>query len=208
MQYPQYNPASDNRPLSDDELNDLDELLAALPVDGALNIEALDGYLAGLLLTPGSKLADLPGNAWLPVIWGGDGEADPAPFASGKQRKKIALLLLRHVHSLAVQWSSKQDEWEPIFSVAEEGDQQLVDAEDWCTGFMIGVDQDGEAWAPLFEHVKTAAALAPIALLGGDESQLSAEDQEKLTDLHWRDALSREVPEGVLTLWTLRSQAD
>ena len=60
---------------------------------------------------------------------------------------------------------------------------------------------------PLFEHVKSAAALAPIALLGGDESQLSAEDQEKLTDLHWRDALSREVPEGVLTLWTLRQQA-
>ena len=48
MQYPQYNPASDNRPLSDEELEDLDDLLAALPTDGAMNIEALDGYLAGL----------------------------------------------------------------------------------------------------------------------------------------------------------------
>uniref|UniRef100_UPI00192A5BB5 UPF0149 family protein n=3 Tax=Pseudomonadota TaxID=1224 RepID=UPI00192A5BB5 len=68
MQYPHYNPASDNRPLSDDELNDLDELLAALPSDAAMNIEALDGYLAGLLLTPGRSLAELPGEAWLPRV--------------------------------------------------------------------------------------------------------------------------------------------
>ena len=43
MEYPQYNPQSDNRPLSDGELSDLDDLLAELPSDSALNIEALDG---------------------------------------------------------------------------------------------------------------------------------------------------------------------
>ncbi|RTL16396.1 MAG: YecA family protein [Burkholderiales bacterium] len=101
MQYPHYNPASDNRPLSDDELNDLDELLAALPSDAAMNIEALDGYLAGLLLTPGRSLAELPGEAWLPRVWGGDGETDPAPFASGKQRKKVVMAVLRHLQSIA-----------------------------------------------------------------------------------------------------------
>ncbi len=202
MDFPQYQPdKADYLPLTDDELQDLDDWLSDLPTDAAMNIEALDGYLSAMLLSP-APLTDKPGAEWMAPIWGGGD-----PFQSGKQRKRIALWLLRHVHSLAVQWSSKQQEWEPIFSVAEEGEQQLVDAEDWCTGFMIGVDQDGDAWGPLFEHVKTAAALAPIALLGGDESQLSAEDQAKLTDLHWRDALSREVPEGVLTLWTLREQA-
>jgi uncharacterized protein len=203
MDFPQYQPDKAlYTPLTDDELSDLDDFLSELDNDAAMNIEALDGYLSAQLLSP-LPLSGKPGAEWMGPVWGG-GE----PFTSGKQRKKIALLLLRHVHSLSVQWTSKQDEWEPIFSVAEEGEQQLVDAEDWCTGFMIGVDQDGEAWTPLFDHIKTAAALAPIALLGGDESQLSAEDQEKLTDLHWRDALSREVPEGVLTLWTLRTQAE
>lgn len=202
MDLPQYQPAkADYLPLTDDELSDLDDFLSELDSDAAMNIEALDGYLSAQLLSP-LPLSDKTGEAWMSPVWGGGD-----PFASGKQRKKVALLLLRHVHSLAVQWSTKQDEWEPIFSVAEDGEQQLVDAEDWCTGFMIGVDQDGEAWGPLFEHVKTAAALAPIALLGGDESQLSPAEQDKLTDLHWRDALSREVPEGVLTLWTLRERA-
>ncbi|SEK65663.1 uncharacterized protein SAMN05216359_102572 [Roseateles sp. YR242] len=203
MELPQYQPdKADYLPLTDDELQDLDDWLSELPTDAAMNIEALDGYLSALQLSPVS-LSDKAGADWMAPVWGGGD-----PFTSGKQRKRISLLLLRHVHSLSVQWTSKQAEWEPIFSIAEEGEQQLVDAEDWCTGFMIGVDQDGEAWGPLFEHTKTAAALAPIALLGGDEAQLSAEDEEKLADLHWRDALSREVPEGVLTLWTLRQAAD
>lgn len=203
MELPQYQPdKADYLPLTDDELQDLDDWLSELPTDAAMNIEAIDGYLSALLLSPVS-LSDKAGAEWMAPVWGGGD-----PFASGKQRKRVALLLLRHVHSLSVQWTSKQDEWEPIFSIAEDGEQQLVDAEDWCTGFMIGVDQDSDAWAPLFDHTKTAAALAPIALLGGDEEQLSAEDAEKLTDLHWRDALSREVPEGVLTMWTLRQAAD
>lgn len=203
MELPQYQPdKADYLPLTDDELQDLDDWLSELPTDAAMNIEAIDGYLSALLLSPVS-LSDKPGAKWMAPVWGGGD-----PFSSGKQRKRVALLLLRHVHSLSVQWTSKQDEWEPIFSVAEDGEQQLVDAEDWCTGFMIGVDQDSDAWGPLFDHTKTAAALAPIALLGGDEEQLSPEDAEKLTDLHWRDALSREVPEGVLTMWTLRQAAD
>lgn len=207
MEYPRYNPASDHLPLSDDELNLLDDSLARLPSDAALNIEALDGYLSALLLSPQS-LPDLPGAAWLPTVWGGDGEDGVAPFASGKQRKKLSLLVLRHLHSIAWQLGQRPEGWEPIFSVAEQEDgAELVDAEDWCVGFMLAVDLAPEAWAPLFERAKTAAALAPIALLGGDESQLAPEERERLGDPQWRDTLSREIPESVLTLWTLRGAA-
>ncbi len=206
MQHPQYNPASDNRPLSDDELNDLDELLAALPTDGALNIEALDGYLAGLLLTPGRALADLPGDAWLPVVWGGDGESDPAPFASGKQRKKVIMLVLRHLHSIATAWQQRPQGWEPIFSFAdgdsETGDAddavEYADAEDWAAGFLIAVDLAPEAWAPLFDGGETAALLAPIAALGAEDGPLA---QASAAD---RDEASRSIPDAMLALWAMR----
>ncbi|MBB5203264.1 uncharacterized protein HNQ51_000557 [Inhella inkyongensis] len=198
MQYPSYNPASDNLPLSDEELGQLDDLLADLPSDGAMNIEALDGYLTALLLSP-VPVASLAGEAWIPLVWGGDGEGQ-APFTSGKQRKKATLLVLRHLNSLAHTLSREPQAWEPIFSQAEEDGQELVDAEDWCTGFMIGVDLGGEAWAPRFENDATAALLAPIVLLGGAEDQLRPEDLARLHDLHQLDALSREVPEAVLGL--------
>lgn len=188
MQYPQYDPASDNRPLSDDELEALDELLAALPSDAALNIEALDGYLAGLLLSP-QPLAELPGAAWLPVVWGGD---DPHPFASGKQCKKVVMWVLRHLQSIAVFWRDHPKAWEPIFSVAELDDQEVADAEDWAVGFMMAVDLAPEAWAARFEDPAFAPLLAPIVQLGGaDAPDLSVEE---------RDSLSRALPDAVLGL--------
>jgi uncharacterized protein len=203
VQYPHYNPASDNRPLSDDEINDLDELLAALPTDAAMNVEALDGYLAGLLLTPGRALSDLPGEAWLPAIWGGDLEPDPAPFASGKQRKKVAMLVLRHLHSIATAWTERPQAWEPIFSFAdgEDEDTEYADAEDWAAGFLMAVDLAPEAWGPLFDGPATATLLAPIAALGGEDGNLAEATAAE------RDAASRTIPDAMLALWAIRQQA-
>lgn len=210
MQYPQYNPASDNRPLSDDELNDLDELLAALPTDGALNIEALDGYLAGLLLTPGRPLSDLPGDVWLPVVWGGDGDGDDnAPFVSGKQRKKVVMLVLRHLHSIATAWTQHPKAWEPIFSFAdgesetddEDEAPEYADAEDWAAGFLIAVDLAPDAWAPLFEGAATGTLLAPIAALGAEDGPLADAGAEA------RDEASRAIPDAMLALWAIRQKS-
>jgi uncharacterized protein len=204
MEYPHYNPASDNRPLSDEELNDLDELLAALPADGSMNIEALDGFLAGLLLTPGRELAELPGAAWLPEIWGGDGAVEPAPFASGKQRKKVVMLVLRHLHSIAVAWTENPKAWEPIFSFADSGDEddavEYADAEDWAAGFLIAVNLAPQQWGPWFEGGETVELLAPIAALGSPDGALAEADAPA------RDEASRQIPDAVLALWAIRQQ--
>lgn len=202
MQYPHYNPASDNRPLSDEELNDLDELLAVLPSDEAMNVEALDGYLAGLLLTPGRPLAGLPGEAWLPRVWGGDGAAEPAPFASGKQRKKVMMLVLRHLQSIAMAWTHQPKAWEPIFSFADGEDEatEYADAEDWAAGFLMAVNLAPDAWAPWFEGADTAPLLAPIAALGAEDGALASASAEA------RDAASRTIPDAMLALWDRRPQ--
>jgi len=200
MEYPSYNPASDYLPLSDEELSTLDDMLSRLPSDAAMNIEALDGYLTALLLSP-QPLAGLPGATWLPEVWGGDGADGIAPFVSGKQKKRVMMLVLRHVHSIAVQLKNRPDAWEPIFSIAvDEQGAELTDAEDWCIGFMMGVDLAAEAWAPLFDDPALGEVLRPIVLLGGDESQLDPADRERLEDPVERDALSRSVPEVVLAL--------
>jgi uncharacterized protein len=210
MEYPQYNPQSDNLPLSDEELSTLDDMLGKLPTDGAMNIEALDGYLSGLLLSP-QPLVELPGSDWLPLVWGGDGEEgqpDTYPFVSGKQKKRVMLLVLRHLHSIACQWAlaaTKPEAWEPIFSIAEHDDQDITDAGDWSLGFLSAVDLAPGAWAPLFKDAETAALLAGITLLGSDEAQLSEDDAARLADPLQRDALSRAVPDAVLALYARKA---
>ncbi|MGM9515038.1 UPF0149 family protein [Roseateles sp. DB2] len=199
MEYPSYNPSSDYLPLGDDELSALDDMLSKLPSDAAMNIEALDGYLTGLLLSP-QPLAAQPGAAWLPEVWGGDEADGIAPFVSGKQKKRVMMLVLRHVRALDELLRHKPDKWEPIFSVAEDGDNDLVDAEDWCIGFMLAVDLAADDWATRFEDETQGALLSPIALLGGNESQQDPQDLAQLANPQLKDALSREIPDAVLAL--------
>lgn len=200
MNYPQYNPASDDRPLSDEELNELDELLAALPADEAMNIEALDGYLAALLLAP-TPLQSLPGNTWLPVVWGGDQAPDPAPFVSGKQRKKVVMLVLRHLQSIATAWRQHPNAWEPIFSQASDAQgQDFADAEDWSAGFLAAVALEPDAWAPWFDAEDSEAWLAPIVALGAEDGVLAEASAAQ------RDAASRLIPDAMLAMWARRQR--
>lgn len=196
MTLPAYQPQSDLLPLSDAELEQLDLSLAALP-DSALTLEALDGYLSALLLSP-QPLHTLPGEAWLPTVWGQQA-GEPDPFASSKQRKKLQLLVLRHARALHAQLGSTA--WEPLFSVVDDGQQEWVDAEDWCTGFLLAVDNAGDtaaaSWAARFGEGPSAAALAPLVALGGDPAQLDDATRRQLDDPAARDALAHAVVEGL-----------
>jgi uncharacterized protein len=196
---PRYDPQLATEPLTDAELDALDAMLLALPTDNPMNVEALDGYLTALLVGPRSATT-LPGAAWMPVVWGGDGATLPAPFSSQKQRKRAAQLVLRHLHTIDEALHKAPARWEPVFSVAEAGEQELADAEDWCIGFLQATELAPEAWGALFEDPRLAPLLAPIALLGGDESLLSPEDAARLADPEQRDALSRAVVDAVLAL--------
>lgn len=204
MDYPQYDPSLPDRPLSDAELAKLDETLLALPSESAMNVEALDGYLTALLLSP-SQVTARPTSQWLPVVWGGDGP-EHQPFPSNRKRKDTAVLVLRHLHNIATRLRESPDDWEPVVSVAESQDDELVDAEDWCIGFLQGAAQDPEGYEPLFDDPELGDVLAPIVLLGGDEAGLEEAERERLQDPEARDELSRAAIEAVLVLWE-RKQA-
>jgi uncharacterized protein len=188
VQYPDYNPALQSAPLDDAELDALDTLLQALPADNAMNIEALDGYLSALAVGPWPAF---PRSAvWMPAIWGGDGDGDgPAPFASEKQRKRTALLVLRHLHAIDRALQGPPEQWEPVVSVAETDGAELVDAEDWCAGFLAAVALDPAVWERVFED----PLLAPLARLGGEGDALDLDDAT-------RDQLSRAAIDAVQTL--------
>ena len=195
MDDPQYDPHFDSPALTDDELDALDRLLQGLPGDAVMNVEALDGYLTALLVGP-PGLAHLRTADWLPAVWGGDASA----FPSQKQRKKAVVSVLRHLRDIDRQLQGDSSAWQPVFSIAEDDTQELVDAEDWCAGFLQATVLDSAAWGALFDDAELGPVLLPLALLGADDSGLSAADLQRLDDPLQRDALSRSVVDGVLAL--------
>jgi uncharacterized protein len=211
VDYPTYDPQSAVTPLTEAELQGLDQLLGGLPVEAAMSLDGLDGYLTALLVAPGAPLATWPTAQWLPLVWGGDGEAGPDgvfPFASKRQRKNTVVLVLRHLRHLAQQFSTALDEWQPIFSVAEQGEQEWADARDWCAGFMQAVDLAPQAWAVRWAEPALSARLAPLVALGGglppELAGLAPEPPADLDDDPEQiDQLSRIVPDVIVELATL-----
>ncbi len=205
VNYPAFDPLSPVTPLQADELQALEQSLLALPADGVMSLDGLDGYLSALAAGPTRLLAELPTVAWLPVVWGGDGDdggASPAaPFASKRQRKDTVVRVLRHLRHLAHQLQAAPDEWQPIFSIAEQGAIEWVDASDWCRGFLAAVDLLPQAWAPLWDDAELGPLLAPLLRLGGglDPDAVPADDA-LLDDPAAVDAASRALPEAVLAL--------
>jgi uncharacterized protein len=209
MDYPSYDPKSPNTPLTEEELSSLDDQLTNLPSDASMTLDGMDGYLTALLVGPTPIGAS---SDWLPVIWGGDQEPAPAPFASNQKRKRATVLVLRHLRSIEAALSGTPDAWEPVFSVAEvPGSQgeELADATDWCMGFLAATDLAPDAWAPLNADPEIGPGLATIAWLGGDvDVAADAEDQpsdEELDDPQVRDQLSRAAADVVLKLWARKS---
>ena len=211
MDYPSYDPKSANTPLTEEELSSLDDQLTNLPTDGSMTLDGMDGFLTALLVGPAPIGASAD---WLPVIWGGDQEPAPAPFASNQKRKRTTVLVLRHLRSIEAALSGPPDAWEPVFSVAEvPGTQgeELADATDWCMGFLAATDLAPEVWAPLQADPEIGAGLATIAWLLGDvEVAADAEDHpsdEELDDPQVRDQLSRAAADVVLKLWARKAAA-
>ena len=211
MDYPSYDPKSANTPLTEEELASLDDLLTNLPADGSMTLDGMDGYLTALLVGPAAIGAS---SDWLPVIWGGDQEPAPAPFASNQKRKRTTVLVLRHLRSIEAALSGPPDAWEPVFSVAEvPGTQgeELADATDWCLGFLAATDLAPDAWTPLQADPDIGPGLATIAWLGGDvDVAAEAEDHpsdDELDDPQVRDQLSRAAADVVLKLWARKAAA-
>jgi uncharacterized protein len=211
MDYPSYDPRSPNTPLTEEELASLDDLLTHLPSDGSMTLDGMDGFLTALLVGP-APLSALKTADWLPLIWGGEQEPAPAPFASNQRKKRTTVLVLRHLRSIEAALSGPPDAWEPVFSVAEvPGTQgeELADATDWCMGFLVATDLAPDAWAPLQADPEVGPGLATIAWLGGDvDVAADAEDHPsdaELDDPQVRDQLSRAATEVVLKLWARKT---
>jgi len=211
VQYPTYDPASAVTPLSPEEIAALDMLLQRLQSDTAMSLDGFDGYLTAFAIGP-AALREMPTADWLPLVWGGDAEGDDAaastsslapfapfaPFATSRQRKTTVVQALRHLRQLSQQLREAPKDWEPIFSIAEHGTDEFIDAREWCMGFLQAVDLQPDAWGDAWSD----PVLAPLLLLGGglDGHTADAAETHDLDDPAFCNTLSRAVPDAVLHL--------
>ena len=92
-------------------LKQLEHELLALG-DDAMLLEELDGFIAGLLVCP--EL--IKPSEWLPVVWGSEGEDEPA-FDSLDHLNRVLGLVMEHYNDVARTLIERPDRYGPRFAV-------------------------------------------------------------------------------------------
>lgn len=148
-----------HRPLSEEELNELDDFLADEAIEEtSMDVSTLDGFLAAIAIGP--RL--VRPSEWLPWVWDlEEGEAE-AEFESEEQANRILSLIMRHYNAVVHTFNADPASFEPIFWRGEQWG-----AAEWCEGFILGFMFNEEAWSLL--AVGQPKWFTPILRLGTDE---------------------------------------
>jgi uncharacterized protein len=169
------------KPLSDEELDQLNEFLVRFCTKQRLNLEAFDGFLAALICGP----ENVPQTEYLAEICGDDVIDDEALVGEPAFQDFIALIA-GHWISIAHALQSGAG-FTPLLLADEHG---LFRGNDWATGFMRGMELRRIEWAPLVNDDENSGSLVPIFALAHENDPdpemrpyakpISAEMREKL----------------------------
>jgi uncharacterized protein len=133
--------------LDDSQVERLGEVLDLLAIPhGGFNMEALDGFLSALAVSPQT----VPPSEWQQAVWG----EQPAAFAGTAEADEAQRLLLGHWNACVarVKWQGDDlpDTLSPLLWLPEDPEAEQPDeldvGTDWAQGFFTGVELRAEAW--------------------------------------------------------------
>ena len=164
-------------PLSDKELEALDDFLAApAREDTSMDVATLEGFLVALAIGPEMVMP----SDWVPWVWDlYEGEAG-AQFEDPDEAERIIQLVMRFYNQALQQFANNPQGFEPVYWRSA-----AWGAAEWCEGFLLGTSLTGEAWSPLM--VEHPDWLEPFMRLGTSEG-LAITDQEGDAEL-WMNAV-------------------
>jgi uncharacterized protein len=144
-----------SKPLTDAEVDELDEILSQIGGRGAMNVEELDGFQCALICGP--EIVHV--GEYLPKIFGIDLK-DAKVSPKEETLNRLLELLLRNWNSIICDLQSDGFHC-PLLLVDGKG---VARGNDWANGFMMGMDMRRGAWAKLvkreFEPLIPIVALA------------------------------------------------
>jgi uncharacterized protein len=173
--------------LTDADINEIDELLAAVPAPfETVDAVILDGYLAGVLVQP----VQLQPEQWLPPIFGTEGMPEPGiPGWSQAQHDKLVSLITRRKDEILR--GILEDGWfDPIIPMIEDDDGKVLEGKDAMEG--LGYWAAGFEWALAnFPQLEEAALAGVPDLLDSIWRHLPEQDE---TQQAMTKALDEEHP--------------
>jgi uncharacterized protein len=143
------------QPLTLQEFTILEEFLVSerTPEEALSSLEMLDGYMTAAIVGPQA----FEPKDWYALMWDKNKQLEPQ-FSSADEADMISELIVRHNNSLEAVFLEDPESFVPLFDrVAYESEEiHKLAVEEWCMGFLIGMELAYDAWQPLFENEEAA----------------------------------------------------
>jgi len=158
--------------LTDDELDQLDDLLLSLPIDtDGMLLSEFDGFSAGLIVCP--ELV-MPGE-WLPCVWGNN----PEHLETLEDIQAAMDLIMRHYNDVARSLTPPAMGYAPLYDEDRRTGEILW--ESWCCGFERAMRLRPDTWERIVESGDEEAA-ASVNMMLGRRSERSPQSLRQSAD--------------------------
>lgn len=170
------------------DLIDLESfLLSGKTPDNCMDIISLHGYFTSLAIGPETVMP----SDWLPEIWG-----DELIWESQEEAENIFGLIMGWFNSIAHVLTHSPEKFKLLVTPSIQVNNHQILLENWCTGFMAGVDLTFSAWEAMLTSDDSKEILAPIILFGTDHGRKTLEQVPEASHMkfeHWVDLMERTV---------------
>ena len=162
-------------------------LLSDKTPDECMDITSLHGYLTALVIGPETVLP----SKWMPDIWG-----DEVIWDDMEEAQNIFGLIMSFYNTIIKTVTSPAVNFKLMLKSQDAENKFSVVLENWCTGFMAGVDISFETWEQLFESKTDKEIMMPIVFFGTDRGRETLVKIPESSDLkfdHWVDLIQKSV---------------
>lgn len=189
-------------PLSDAELDRLDELLRnridddAVEDDtdeGVVSVSELDGFLTAVVSGP----VTLVPSAWLPALWG---DLDPS-WDDQEDADEFMSLVIRHMNGIVDTLMDAPETFEPLFLESGAVDPPALVVDEWCEGYARAVDLVAADWAAAGDSM--AELVEPILAFASDTNWRGHELDDSAEAARLRDSIAPNV-RAIHAYWLAR----
>lgn len=182
-------------PLTEAEFEKLDHFLMHAPgLDEAMDVSMLDGFLAAIVSGPKTVMP----SEWMRWVWDAENGRESPEFESAAQAEEIIGLLMRHMNDINATLTLSPDDYEPLLMENPNDGDPIPVIDEWCMGFMAGVQLDSSGWESVLS--KHPEWLAPVILYGTPEGW-DALEKDKLSIVEHK-ALAESLGDMVRTVHT------
>jgi uncharacterized protein len=137
-------------------------------------------------------------SVWLPAVWG---DFEPE-WESPEDATAFMTLMIRHMNGIAATLMDETEEFEPLFMESMEDDETYIMVDEWCEGYLRGMDLAADSWQEAGPEME--ALTAPI-LAFTSASDWDVDKQDPAVSDELMDAITPNVRE-IHAFWLERRE--